>query len=131
MVELGNRKQVYDCFIRNLSVMFFMRMYEVSTIQEQEVTGFQSACAEFAQGRISLDERCGIGNPAIKLLTINSDVPSYDLRKGDQLIIDTSLRPRINDLIVLRERVARFTNPLHFQDEEILGVVAKLLRDFV
>jgi hypothetical protein len=108
-----------------------MRIYDVSTIQEQEVTGFQSACAEFAQGRLSLDEKCQIGNPAIKLLTINSDVPGCDLQRGDHLVIDCSIRPLKNDLVILRERVVRFTNAAHFEDVEILGVVVKLLRDFV
>lgn len=108
-----------------------MRIYEASTLKEQEVTGFQSACAEFAQGGLSLDERCGTDNPAIKIVKLQADVPSIDFRKGDQLIVDTSLRPSKGDIIALRERVARFTGSSDFEDQEIMGVVVKLLRDFV
>ncbi len=66
----------------------------------QEMTGFQSACAEYAEDRLSLDERYLTNPPAMYPLLIKSDSKLFELRKGDHLIIDRSLDPRPGDLVV-------------------------------
>ena len=96
-----------------------------------EVTGFKSACQEFAQKRLSLDERLDIGNPAIFVLRPNQDVPHLGIGKGDSLIFNRSLRPRLNDVILIDGSLSRFTNAGLAQDRVISGVLVAILKSFL
>lgn len=88
----------------------------------QQMTGFQSACAEYAEDRLSLDERYLTNPPAMYPLRISTDSKMFDLKKGDHLIIDRSLDPKVGDLVVaviLNEfKIARFA--LDYQGRGIL-----------
>ncbi|HXH76786.1 MAG TPA: S24 family peptidase [Bacteriovoracaceae bacterium] len=66
----------------------------------QQMTGFQSACAEYAEDRLSLDERYLTNPPAMFPLRVSSDSRLFELRKDDELIIDRSLDPKSGDLVV-------------------------------
>ncbi len=66
----------------------------------QQMTGFQSPCAEYAEDRLSLDQRYLTNPPAMFPLRISSDSKLFELRKGDELIVDRSLEPRLGDLVV-------------------------------
>jgi amino acid transporter len=70
-----------------------MRIYESGTIKEELLTGFQSPASEFAEKPVSFDERYGIGNPGLKLLTVETDFPQFGVFKNDQLLVDLSKRP--------------------------------------
>jgi DNA polymerase V len=79
----------------------------------QQMTGFQSPCAEYAEDRLSLDERYLTNPPAMFPLRVSSDSKLFELQKGDELIIDRSLHPKIGDLVVAvisnEFVIARFT----------------------
>ena len=79
----------------------------------QQMTGFQSACAEYAEDRLSLDERYLTNPPAMYPLRVSTDSKFFELRKGDELIIDRSLEPKAGDLVVAvitnEFVIARFT----------------------
>lgn len=77
-----------------------MRIYDSATIKEELLTGFQSPCSEFAEKPISFDERYGLGNPALKLLTVDVDFPHLGVFKKDQLLVDLSKKPSPADLVV-------------------------------
>jgi DNA polymerase V len=66
----------------------------------QQMTGFQSPCAEYAEDRLSLDQRYLTNPPAMFPLRISTDSKLFELRKGDELIVDRSLEPRSGDLVV-------------------------------
>lgn len=107
-----------------------MRLYSNQREKNHgQVTGFQSACSEFAQNGLSLDERLDIGNPAIHVLTANMDDISLDIRRGDKLIINTSLRPKFNDLIVVEDKVFRFKTKTGLEDVQIFGVITALIKE--
>jgi DNA polymerase V len=66
----------------------------------QEMTGFQSPCAEFAEDRLSLDQKFLSNPPAMFPLKVGSDNKLFELKKGDHLIVDRSLDPKQGDLVV-------------------------------
>jgi DNA polymerase V len=66
----------------------------------QQMTGFQSACAEYAEDQLSLDERYLTNPPAMYPLRLGSDSKLFGLNKGDELIVDRSLDPKSGDLVV-------------------------------
>lgn len=66
----------------------------------QEMTGFQSACAEFAEDRLSLDTRYLTSPASMFPLKVASDSKQFELRKGDHLIVDRALEPKGGDLVV-------------------------------
>ena len=78
----------------------------------QEMTGFQSPCAEYAEDRLSLDQRFLTNPPAMYPLRVSSDSKLFDLKKGDHLIIDRSLDPKPGELVVAvisnEFKIARF-----------------------
>lgn len=78
----------------------------------QEMTGFQSPCAEYAEDRLSLDEKYLTNPPAMYPLRVATDSKLFELRKGDHLIIDRSLDPKSGDLVVAvisnEFKIARF-----------------------
>lgn len=79
----------------------------------QEMTGFQSACAEFAEDRLSLDQKYLTNPPAMYPLRVAADYKIFDLKKGDHLIVDRSLEPKHGDLVIAvisnEFKIARFT----------------------
>ena len=79
----------------------------------QEMTGFQSACAEYAEDRLSLDQKYLTNPPAMFPLKVATSSKLFELRKGDDLLVDRSLDPRPGDLVVAvignEFRLAKFT----------------------
>lgn len=88
-----------------------------------DITGFQSACAEFSENQLSLDERFNIGNPSVRIFEITENKPHLGLYKGDALVVDQSLRPRFKDLIIVDGDVYRVGSMTELQDVQIQGVV--------
>jgi hypothetical protein len=80
-----------------------MRIYDNASIKEELLTGFQSPCSEFADKPLSFDERYGVGNPALKLICVNSHFSHLGILKKDQLLVDESLRPKGSDLVVVMQ----------------------------
>lgn len=108
-----------------------MRHYENELKNDHgKVTGFQSACVEFAQKGLSLDERLNIGNPAIHVIEAQADAPAFDIHKGDLLVVDTSKKPRFNDLVIIGDRLLKFKTAENLQDQVVSGVVTALLKNF-
>ncbi len=110
-----------------------MRIYESASIKEELLTGFQSPCSEFAEKPLSFDERYGVGNPGIKLLTVEADFPRLDVFKGDQLLVDLAQKagPRSLVVTILDDEVRLFqgNRPTHL-DELVCGVVTVIIRKF-
>lgn len=104
-----------------------------------EVTGFQSACAEFAEKPLSLDERYLTNKPSLFIIEAASDSKALGINKGDKLLIDRSLRPREGQLCLLvmsnHFQLKKFSwKMLEGQDPEVgdfvWGVITTLLREF-
>lgn len=66
----------------------------------QKMTGFPSACAEYAEDRLSLDQRYITKRHAMYPIRVRSESRLFDLKKGDELIIDRSLDPIHGDLVM-------------------------------
>lgn len=108
-----------------------MRIYDSATIKEELLTGFQSPCSEFAEKPISFDERYGIGNPGLKLLTCEADFPQLGVLKGDKLLVDLSKKPGPVSLVVtfMDDEIKLFQgNKLTNLDDMICGVVKVIIR---
>lgn len=108
-----------------------MRVYESATIKEELLTGFQSPCSEFAAKPLSFDERYGIGNPSLKLLTVEADFPQLGVFKGDKLLVDLSKKPGPVSLIVtfMDDEIRLFQgNKQTNLDDLVCGVVTVLIR---
>jgi hypothetical protein len=108
-----------------------MRIYESASIQEELLTGFQSPCSEFADKPLSFDEKYGVGNPALKLLTVERAFPHLDVFKGDQLLVDLSKKPGPMSLVVtfFEDEINLFQgNKLSQLDDLVCGVVKVLIR---
>lgn len=104
-----------------------------------EVTGFQSACAEFAKKPLSLDERYLTNKPSLFIIESAEDSKSLGIYKGDKFLVDRSLRPHEGSLALLvvnnQFRLERFSwKMLIGQDSEsgdfVWGVVTTLIREF-
>ncbi len=104
-----------------------------------EVTGFQSACAEFAERPLSLDERYLTNRPSLFIIEASGDSKFLGIMKGDKLLIDRSLRPSEGQLCLLvlnnQFQLQKFSwKMLEGQDPEtgdfLWGVVTTLLREF-
>jgi len=107
-----------------------MRRYSNELTNDHgEVTGFQSACAEFAESSLSLDERFNIGDPGVLCVKIETDYPFMDLQRGNLLIVNRSQRPQYNDLLVLEDAIIRFKTSGQIEDKVILGVITAVLKD--
>lgn len=72
-------------------------------MEEYAQTGFQSACAEFAEDRLSLDSRYGISNPSLISITLPSAAPLFGINKDDKILVDMSRKPRNGDLVLVSE----------------------------
>jgi hypothetical protein len=108
-----------------------VRIYESATIKDELLTGFQSPCSEFAEKPLSFDERYGVGNPGMKLLSVEADFPRLDVFKGDQLLVDLAKRPGPRSLVVtfLDDEVRLFQgNKLTNLDDLVCGVVIVIIR---
>jgi hypothetical protein len=109
-----------------------MRIYESATIQEELLTGFQSPASEFAQKPVSFDEKYGVGNPGLKLLTVDHDFPHLSIFKKDQLLVDLSKRPGPMSLIVtfMDDEIKLFQGNKHTNlDDVVCGVVKVVIRN--
>lgn len=109
-----------------------MRIYETATIKEELLTGFQSPCSEFADKPISFDERYGVGNPGLKLLTVEQDFPQLGVFKHDQLLVDLSKRPGPMSLIVtfMDDEIRLFQGNKQMNlDDVVCGVVKVIIRN--
>ena len=109
-----------------------MRIYDSATIKEEPVTGFQSPCSEFADRPLSFDERYGIGNPSIKLFTVENDFPNMGVFKKDMLIVDLSKRPGPMGLVItiMDDEIKLFQgNKLSLLDDVVCGVVKVIIRN--
>jgi hypothetical protein len=109
-----------------------MRIYESATIKDELLTGFQSPASEFAEKPVSFDERYGIGNPGIKLLTVDNDFPHLGIFKKDQLLVDLSKKPGPVSLVVtfMDDEIKLFQgNKMTNLDDVICGVVKVIIRD--
>jgi SOS-response transcriptional repressor LexA len=104
-----------------------------------EVTGFQSACAEFAEKPLSLDERYLQNRPATFIIEAASESRPLGIRRGDRLIIDRSLKPRVGQLVLLvvnnEFRLSLFhKNMVMGEDSDsndfVWGVITTLIREF-
>ncbi len=108
-----------------------MRIYDQASIKEELLTGFQSPCSEFAAKPISFDERYGVGNPGLKLLTVQNDFSHLGVFKNDQLLIDLSKRPGPISLVVtmMDDEIKLFQgNKLTDIDDLVCGVVKAIIR---
>jgi DNA polymerase V len=112
-------------------------MTDMST--SYEVTGFQSACAEFAQKPLSLDERYLVNRPSLFIIEVSGDSKGLGIQKGDKFLIDRSLKPRDGQLVLLvlnnEFQLQRFSRKmLQGQDPEsgdfVWGVITTLLREY-
>jgi DNA polymerase V len=104
-----------------------------------EVTGFQSACAEFAEKPLSLDERYLQNRPATFIIEAAGESKALGIRPRDRLIIDRSLKPREGQLVLLvvnnEFRLTLFRQRMLLgEDAEsndfVWGVVTTLIREF-
>ncbi len=66
----------------------------------QEMTGFQSPCAEYAEDVLSLDKKFLTNPPAMFFIRVKSESKFLNLQRGDLLLVDRSLTPRRGDLVV-------------------------------
>ncbi len=109
-----------------------MRIYESATIREELLTGFQSPCSEFAQKPLSFDERYGVGNPSLKLITVGSDFPHLGVFRHDKLLVDLSARAGPRGLVVtfLDDEVRLFrVDQCKSIDDVVCGVVKVIFRE--
>ena len=104
-----------------------------------EVTGFQSACAEFAQKPLSLDERYLTNRPSLFIIESATDSRELGISKGDKFLIDRSLKPKEGQLVLLvinnQFQLKRFSwKMLKGQDPEtgdfLWGAVTTLIREY-
>jgi hypothetical protein len=63
-------------------------------------TGFQSACSEFSENSLSLDEYLIIKSPATKIVRIALSAPLFGINQGDLLILDLQKVARHGDLVL-------------------------------
>lgn len=81
-------------------------------IDWQQMTGFQSPCAEYAEEKLSLDKKFLSNPPAMFIVKVSVNSPYFNIKTGDFLIVDRSLQPKKNDLIIAvidnEFKVARF-----------------------
>lgn len=103
-----------------------------------QITGFQSPCAEFQEKPLSLDERYLTNRPSLFVVELGTNQDKLSLKKGDRCLIDRSLHPRAQDLVLL---VIEDHFELHYfspqvekrlkeGDNFLWGVVTTLIREF-
>ena len=110
-----------------------MRIYAAATIKDELLTGFQSPCSEFAEKPLSFDEKYGVGDPGLNLLTVERDFPKYDILKGDKLLVDLGKRPGKKSLVVtfMDDEIRLFQGNIQSDlDDVVCGVVTVIIRQF-
>jgi SOS-response transcriptional repressor LexA len=105
---------------------------------DYKITGFQSACTEYHEDILSLDERYQIGAPSVFIIAASGNSHSLGIKSGDKFVIDRALKPSRGELVILVvSGEFKFT---HFLPEQlktdnpdsgdfIWGVVTTLLRE--
>ena len=66
----------------------------------QQMNGFQSACAEYAEDVLSLDKKYIQKPSSTFFIRVSSDSKFLQVFKGDILLVDRSLNPATGDLVV-------------------------------
>jgi DNA polymerase V len=103
------------------------------------VTGFQSACAEYAEKPLSLDERYLQNPPSTFIIEAAGESKPLGIRPRDRLIIDRSLNPREGQLVLLvlnnEFRLSLFRQDMVLGEDSgsndfVWGVVTTLIREF-
>lgn len=105
---------------------------------DYKITGFQSACTEYHEDILSLDERYQVGAPSVFIIAASGSSHALGIKSGDKFIIDRSLKPQRGELVLLVVNGEfKFS---HFSPEQlknshpdsgdfIWGVVTTLLRE--
>ncbi len=105
---------------------------------DYKITGFQSACTEYHEDILSLDERYQIGAPSGFIIAATGHSQPLGIKSGDKFVIDRALTPQKGELVLLVVRGEfKFTHympeQLKNQDPDsgdfIWGVVTTLLRE--
>lgn len=110
--------------------------------KDYAITGFQSACEPYHEKSLSLDEYLQTSNPALIMVTLQMDLPKFLLSKGDKLIVDRSLQPKYNSLILTenngeqglfwyRDKKLPSKYSGVDMDNVIAGVVVAMIRELV
>jgi SOS-response transcriptional repressor LexA len=110
-----------------------MRIYQTATVVEERLTGFQSPCSEFAEKPLSLDEKFGVGNPALIFLRVEASLAQHAIYKGDWVVVDLARKPRARDLLVayLHDELRVVENKESPELEGArTGVVIAVIRDY-
>lgn len=115
--------------------------------EEMRSTGFSSVCSEYGEDPLSLDEKIITHPSATFFIKAGGNSKSLQLNGGDLLIIDRSLNPAKDDM-VLAEYQGRFIitkfykqdNKIHLypwkrilgegEELKIEGVVKAIVREF-
>jgi len=103
-----------------------------------KITGFQSACSEYHEETLSLDERYQISAPSVFIIEASGHSRPLGVMSKDKLIIDRALKPFKGDLVLLV--VNGEFKLMHYQPELlknqdpdvgdfIWGVVTTILRE--
>lgn len=106
---------------------------------DYKITGFQSACSEYHEDILSLDERYRIGAPSVFIIEASGDSHSLGIKNKDKFVIDRALKPQKGELVLLvvnGEFKFTYFLPTQLKNENpdsgdfIWGVVTTLLREF-
>ena len=106
---------------------------------DYKITGFQSACSEYHEDILSLDERYRIGAPSVFIIEASGDSQSLGIKNKDKFVIDRALKPQKGELVLLvvnGEFKFTYFLPAQLKNENpdsgdfIWGVVTTLLREF-
>lgn len=68
---------------------------------DYKITGFQSACTEYHEDILSLDERYRIGAPSVFIIQASGNSHALGIKSGDKFIIDRALKPGRGELVLL------------------------------
>lgn len=71
-----------------------------SMAEIQQMTGFQSPCAEFAEDELSLDAVFVTDRPAMMFVRASQNYPQFMILKGDRLLIHRGPQPEPNQVVV-------------------------------
>lgn len=72
-----------------------------NAVTETPITGFPSACAEYAEKDLSLDEFFNVGASNVVFHYIHNDFKEHRILKGDLLHIDTALPVKVGQLVIV------------------------------
>lgn len=66
----------------------------------QEMTGFQSPCAEYAEDELSLDKKFLTDRPAMFFIRAVNNYPHFNVLKDDLLLIHRGQMPLIGEAVI-------------------------------